>query len=129
MPKKIEFNWDKLEALCQYRPFLSDVSEYLGVSEDTVERYIKKRYGITFAEFRDKKMFRTRFNLTEKALQMALSGNVTMMIFCLKNLCGWADKTEIKTNTEKEDDFKNYTNEELAKIAKGSYGQKGSKTG
>lgn len=88
---KVEINWDKLDAMCQYKPFLCDVSEYLGVSEDVIEKRIREEHNCTFSEYRNKKMWRTRFNLTEKAVGMAMAGNTTMMIFCLKNLCGWAD--------------------------------------
>ena len=92
-PKK-EINWDKLDAMCQYKPFLCDVAEYLEISEDTIERNIRAKHNCTCAEYRNKKMWRTRFNLTEKAVAMAMSGNTTMMIFCLKNLCGWADQVQ-----------------------------------
>jgi len=40
-------------------------------------------------------MSHTRYALIQKAISEALNGNTTMLIFSLKNLCGWADKQEL----------------------------------
>ena len=93
--RKAHVKWDDekvrlLDKYCQLKPTLLDVTELLNVSSDTIERYCRK-HGMTFAEYRNKKMAKTRMTLTQKALEMALNGNATMMIFSLKNLCGWAD--------------------------------------
>jgi hypothetical protein len=40
--------------------------------------------------------------LAQKAVRMALEGNVTMMIFCLKNINQWSDRTVLTTNTSTE---------------------------
>lgn len=80
--------------LCRLKPQLRDAAEILDVSEDTLTRYCRKQ-GCTYAEFRDKKMAKTRMMLIKKALDMAQNGNATMLIFCLKNLCQWADNPEI----------------------------------
>jgi len=45
-------------------------------------------------------MGRTAVNLQQKAIEQALKGNTTLMIFCLKNLAGWADKVEEKVISE-----------------------------
>lgn len=93
MPRPpVELDLQKLEDLMQFRPTQSDAAAFFRVSEDTIERRIREHYDLTFSEFRERFMANTRLSLTKKALQMALSGNVAMLIWCQKNLCGWRDK-------------------------------------
>lgn len=96
-PKK-EFNWDKLDALLQFKVPLKFVGEYLEVSIDTVQRRIKNEKGVTFEEYAALKLQRTAVKLQQKAIEMALAGNTSMMIFALKNLAGWSDKLESTTS-------------------------------
>jgi hypothetical protein len=79
-----------------------DCEEIMGVTDDTINNRIKAKYGITFSAYRNKKMSLTRMTLVQKALDQAKAGNVTMMIFCLKNLCGWSDKNELAVGSIKE---------------------------
>ena len=66
------------------------------VSQSTIERAIHKKYKCTFDELRERRMCDVKLQLRQKAVQMALNGHPTMLIFCLKNLDGWTDtmKTE-----------------------------------
>lgn len=91
---RVEFSWEKLDALLQFKATLKFCAEYLEVSVDTVQRRIKEEKGITFEEYAALKLQRTAVKLQQKAIEMALAGNTTMMIFALKNLAGWADKVE-----------------------------------
>ena len=100
---EIPFDWTRLDAILQYKASLADSAEIMQVSEDTIEKRIKDKYKITFTEYRDKKMSTVRLSLVQKAIHMAKAGDRTMLIFCLKNLCGWNDvyQQEInQTNTE-----------------------------
>jgi hypothetical protein len=100
----------QFKAICRLNPTLKDCAAFLEVSEDSIERYCKS-LGQSFAEFRTENMVQTRFSLIRNALKMAEKGNPALMIFCLKNLCGWADKFEststnsgmIKIEISKED--------------------------
>lgn len=94
MSAKIELNYDKLDALLQFKVPLRFVAEYLEVSVDTVQRRIKEDKGMTFEDYAALKLQRTAVKLQQKAIEMALGGNTTMMIFSLKNLANWADKLE-----------------------------------
>ena len=90
----IEFDWHTLDKFLAYRASLADCAELMNCSEDTITRRIKEEHGVTFAVYRDKKMAKTRVKLVETALHLATKGNVTMLIFSLKNLCGWTDRYE-----------------------------------
>lgn len=101
MSAKIEVNWDKLDALLQFKVPLKFVAEYLEVSIDVVQKRIKEEKGMTFEEYAALKLQRTSVKLQQKAIEMALAGNTSMMIFALKNLSGWSDKLEsTMTNSE-----------------------------
>lgn len=89
---KKNIDWDQLKKLCEFKADRKTCAYMLGTSESTLGRRIKERYGITFEEYRDKTMSKTRVHLVNKALKMALEkDNVTLLIFCLKNYCGFSD--------------------------------------
>jgi len=98
--KKIELNWAELDALCQFKVTKAFCADYLKVSEDTVENRIREKYDMTFKEYAALKISRTGFKLQQKAIEMALKGNTTMMIFSLKNLANWSDNIEAKIDGE-----------------------------
>lgn len=99
-PKLIEEN--KIKALMRLKPTLEDTAAFFECHPRTIERYIRDTFDLTFAEFRDQNMVHTRFGLVRKAISKAESGDNVMLIFCLKNLCGWRDKqpdeTEVVVN-------------------------------
>lgn len=76
----------------QFRPTLSETANWFNASEDTIERSIKKIEKCSFGDFRDRYSQHLKQKLRERAIELAMNGHPTMMIFCLKNLCGWGDK-------------------------------------
>lgn len=99
-----KFNWEVLNAILQYGATLLDSSEILGVSEDTIQRAIKKEHGITFSEYRNKKMGRVRIKLLQKQIDVAMNGSVPLLIWLGKQYLGQSDKQEIEQ--EKIGEFK-----------------------
>ena len=85
---------EKLQAFMRLKPTIQDTAVFFNVHEDTVIKHIRNVHKLKFSEFRDKYMVETRMMLVRTALQQAKNGNTAMLIFCLKNLCGWADKQE-----------------------------------
>lgn len=84
----------QLEAICRLNPTLKDCAAYFKCSEDTIDRRAKEFGYSNFADLRDKNMVHTRLSLIRKAVRKAEGGDNTMLIFSLKNLCGWKDKVE-----------------------------------
>ena len=101
-PKTIKQDYDipiisviNLENLMRLKPSEEDTAAYFRVNIKTIQRYIRKHCDLTFVQFRNQNMVHTRLSIVRKAIGMAESGNVPMLIFCLKNLCGWRDKHEV----------------------------------
>ncbi|OQW50627.1 MAG: hypothetical protein A4S09_02195 [Proteobacteria bacterium SG_bin7] len=82
----------QLAIFCRLKPSLADCAAFFKCSEDTITNKIKEQTGQTFSVFRDTHLVYTRFNLTRKAIEKAESGDNQMLMFALKNLCGWRDK-------------------------------------
>lgn len=100
---RINVPMDVVDASCRFNATANQVLEVLAgqglkISQDTLARAVEKMTGMTFAEYRDKKVDLTRLKLVQKAVTMAMDGNPTMLIFCLKNLCNWKDKNELTSN-------------------------------
>ena len=94
-PNKAPFSWEKLDGLLAYKSSLVVCADILECHENSIKNHIKKRYGLTFTEYAEKKLSRTKVKLVQKAIEQATSGNTTMLIFCLKNLCRWSDKQDL----------------------------------
>lgn len=97
----IEIDWSKLEGMLLYDPTIEVCAHELGTSRDTLIRRIREKHNKTFLEY--KKVFtdKTALKLKNTMIKKAFEGNVTCMIFCLKNLSDWKDKVETETkNTQ-----------------------------
>ncbi len=97
MGKQKVIDLEQLGALCRLKPTLADCAAFFKCSEDTIERRIRDQYKCTFSEFRDMFMVHSRFDLIRMALKKAEKSD-TILIFCLKNLCGWGDRADEKAN-------------------------------
>jgi hypothetical protein len=52
----------------------------------------------TMSSLKQKRLNSVKTRLKRKALTMALNGDRTMLIFSLKNLCGWSDNPAVDEN-------------------------------
>jgi len=94
---QLDFNWATFDAILQYGATQGDAAEILGVSEDTITRAIKREHKLKFSEYRHTKMGRVRIKLLQKQYDVAMSGNVTMLIWLGKQHLGQSDKVETKS--------------------------------
>ena len=97
-PVPFKLDYKVLDAIIQFKVSSRFCAEYLGTSVKTMERRLREDHDMTFTEYQKLKSERISLKLQQKAIQTALGGNITMMIFCLKNMAGWSDKIESENN-------------------------------
>lgn len=91
--KKIEIDFKLLDNIFAVGGTLTMAANIMDISHDVIEIRIKEKTGLTAGEYREAKLDKTKVRLQQKAIDMALNkNNITMLIFCLKNLCKWTDK-------------------------------------
>ncbi len=97
---RIEVNWTEFDKLCAMQCSLVEIAGWFDCSEDTIERRVKETHGITFAEYFAQKRGKGKIALRRKQYEVAISGNVSMLIWLGKNYLNQADKQEISGNAE-----------------------------
>jgi hypothetical protein len=96
----IEFNgWDMLDALIIWSN-ADYCAERLKISVDTLGRRIKERHGVDFAEYKEQKKEGMRVNIRKKQYDVAMAGNVSMLIWLGKNELGQSDKQELSAKAD-----------------------------
>lgn len=90
--KKINFS--EFEKLCGLQCTLVEIAEWFKVSVDTVERRVKKHYSMTFADIYKKYSALGKISLRRKQYEIAIQGNVTMLIWLGKQWLNQKDKIE-----------------------------------
>lgn len=116
----IEIPIDVLDTACQFNANMNQIlmileGKGIKVTDDTVNNFCKRKFGITFSEYKDKRFENTKLMLVQKTIKMALEGNATMMIFTLKNVCKWTDKVEV-TPKEAKRELASASDEELDEL-------------
>lgn len=76
-----EKDWLYAERLAAMMCTCSEIASVFGISEDTLQRRIKERYGTTFAVWADSFTGEVKIALRRAQLQSALDGNASMLQF------------------------------------------------
>jgi len=115
-PRK-EFDWNLLDSLCGANAAQDYVAERMiekdRVTDPTIEvnkrtiaskmkfieRRIGERFGITYVEYRTKKLEGKRLKIFQKQFDVAMQGSVAMLIWLGKQYLGQTDveKSEVKS--------------------------------
>lgn len=93
-PKFTSIDWTTLDKLCGMQCTKTEIADFLEISEDTIERAIKREFKVNYAEYYEQKAAKGRISLRRKQYDVASSGNVTMLIWLGKQYLGQSDKLE-----------------------------------
>jgi hypothetical protein len=92
---RIEINWPDFDRLCEVQCTLAEISAHFGVSEDTIERAVKRDHRVSFADYFAEKRKSGFVSLRRRQYELAMAGNATMLIFLGKQYLGQADKRDV----------------------------------
>lgn len=57
-----------------------------------LEYRLFRQFGLSFEDYRERKLDNMKLKLVETAIARALRGSDKLLMFCLKNLAGWVDR-------------------------------------
>lgn len=100
-------DWEEFGKLCGIQCTLSEIAAYYDVSEDTIERAVKRAHKLKFADYFKQKRKKGFVSLRRTMWQLALKGDKTMLIWLSKQHLEFTDKMvvkEPKRDTEKKDE-------------------------
>jgi AraC-like DNA-binding protein len=95
---RIEIDWQTFDRLCEVQCTLAEIAAHFGVSEDTIERAVKREHGVSFADYFGEKRKAGFISLRRRQYELAMAGNATMLIFLGKQYLGQADKQHVTTS-------------------------------
>ena len=72
-PVKV-MDWKIIDAVLQYGATVSDCSTFCEMSEDSVQKRIKEKFGVTFTQYRASKMGKSKLKLRQKQYEMGHCG-------------------------------------------------------
>lgn len=95
-PRK-ELDFEMAEKVAAMGPTRKIFLDFFKIDYKTASKRIRERYGITIGEFLEQRAAPLKIKLMSVAIEVATKqSNVTMLIFLLKNYCGFTDKKEVK---------------------------------
>ena len=97
-PRK-EIDQNQFERLCALHCTVSELSDWFGATDKTLNAWCKRTYGKSFSVVFKEKKSGGNISLRRKQMEVALSGNVSMLIFLGKNYLGQTDRIEETVNT------------------------------
>jgi len=102
-------NHEELERLARLHLTSKEIAEWFNCSVELLQR---EPYLSIIVKGRSE----TKQRLKQKAIQRAFENSDTMLIFCLKNYCGWGDN-KVGVAEEPDVDIKKLSDKELAEKA------------
>jgi hypothetical protein len=95
-----EIDWEVFDALLISDPTKVYCCEYLGMSDVHIDNQIRKKFGLTFTEYKSLRLEDTVVRIKAAMINKASQGDVSAGKYVLANIGNWSDKTEIRnTNT------------------------------
>lgn len=91
---RIELNWTEIDKLCALQCTQEEIAQFCECSVDTLERASQREHEMSFAEYFEEKRGKGKIALRRQQWQVAMKGNVSMLIWLGKQYLNQKDKIE-----------------------------------
>ncbi len=103
-PKK-EIDIKQFENLCGLMCTEEEIAGWFNCSVDTIERWCKREYKVTFAEIFKRLSSKGKLSLRRAQFRIAENGNATMAIWLGKQYLGQSDRPDENIDVEDSDSY------------------------
>lgn len=90
----IDIDFEELDKLLFIQCTLAECAYFFGCSEQTISNRVHQERGMTFCDYKAQKGARGKISLRRKQFEMAMKGNISMLIWLGKNILRQTDKIE-----------------------------------
>jgi hypothetical protein len=94
---QIQIDWQEFDKLCYIQCTRREIADWFDCSEDTIERACLRDKGLAFALYFDQKKGTGKISLRRKQYEIAMGGNIAMLIWLGKQYLMQSDKVEQKS--------------------------------
>jgi hypothetical protein len=91
---------DELEKLMKLYPTVREAADWFGVSDSSLERFVKANFDMSFDALRDKSFVKTRIAIKRAQIDKALKGDNVMLIWCGKQYLGQRDVQAVQLSND-----------------------------
>lgn len=98
-PKK-EIDQTQFEKLCAICCTQKEIADFFDCSIDTINRWCKRTYKLTFADTYEKKSAPGKISLRRWQFKAAEAGNTSLLIFLGKQYLGQSDRVETENKND-----------------------------
>jgi len=87
-------DWDKIASFLRVGATLQEISFYFNISVPTLQKRCKEELGMSFGDFKNQCFSEGNIDLRKVQHEIAIKGNVQMLIWLGKNRLNQTDKIE-----------------------------------
>lgn len=97
---------EEFEKLCAIQCTKPEIADWFRCSEDTIDRWCYREYGVSFAVIYAQKRSVGRISLRRRQFQTAEKGNASMLIWLGKQYLGQTERAEVAINQSMDESIK-----------------------
>jgi len=114
---RISIDWHQFDKLCEMHATREEIASWFDCSLDTIDRACMREKKMTFAAYYKRFADRGRISLRRKMYEMAMEGNIPMLIWLSKQHLGHLNEPSVQIQVNQNVQQKPLSTEDLRDLA------------